>query len=212
MSDADPWIDVVIEDPRWGAVGLDAVAEAAAGAALRHLGRDPRAFEVVVLGCDDARIGALNAASRGIERPTNVLAWPSAARDPAHPPEDGPLGDVALSYDTCAAEALAQGKGLGDHATHLVAHAVLHLLGFDHDDDIAASLMEGHERTILRGMGLPIPTPPTTPRAAALSPAPLRAAPLGIPFRDDAGSDGRARRRSAGGPRSAAPRAPLAPP
>ncbi len=176
MSDADPWIDVVIEDPRWGAVGLDAVAEAAAGAALRHLGRDPRAFEVVVLGCDDARIGALNAASRGIERPTNVLAWPSAARDPAHPPEDGPLGDVALSYDTCAAEALAQGKGLGDHATHLVAHAVLHLLGFDHDDDIAASLMEGHERTILRGMGLPNPyaAHDAEGRCALARPAPSR--------------------------------------
>ena len=157
MSEPEPWIEVVVEDPRWEAMGLDTIAEAAAGAVLRHLGRDPRAFEIAVLGADDARIRALNAAFRARARPTNVLAWPSAARDPAHPPEGGALGDVALSYDTCAAEARAQGKALADHATHLVAHAVLHLLGFDHDDEAAAALMEGHERTILRGMGLPDP-------------------------------------------------------
>ena len=177
---SEPWIDVVIEDPRWEAAGLARLAEAAAGAVLRHSGRDPRAFEIAVLGCDDARIGALNAAFRGQGRPTNVLAWPSAARDPARPPEGGPLGDVALSYDTCAAQARAQGKSLGDHAVHLVVHAVLHLLGFDHDDDAAAALMEGRERTILEAMGLP---DPYADREAADREAkdgpPVRAVPTG---------------------------------
>ena len=157
MSDPEPWIEVVIEDPRWEVAGLAALAEGAAGAVLRHLGRDPRAFEVAVLGADDARLAALNRTFRGVDRPTNVLAWPSAERDPAHVPEGGPLGDVALSFGTCAAEARDRNKALGDHATHLVAHAVLHLLGFDHDDEAAAALMEDHERTILRAMGLPDP-------------------------------------------------------
>lgn len=156
----DPWIEVVVEDPRWEAVGLARLAEAAAGAVLRHLGRDPRAFEIAVLGADDARLAALNAAFRGADRPTNVLAWPAEARDPLDPPEGGPLGDVGLSFDTCAAEARAQGKALADHAVHLVAHAVLHLLGFDHDDEAAAALMEGHETTILACMGLPDPYAP----------------------------------------------------
>ena len=121
-----------------------------------------------MLGCDDARIAGLNAAFRGREAPTNVLAWPSVARDPAVPPVEGALGDVALSYDTCAREAEAQGKALVDHATHLVAHAVLHLLGHDHDTDNAAALMEGHERTILASMGL---SDPYAPQPAPREPA-----------------------------------------
>ena len=158
MSEAsDPWIEVVVEDPRWEGAGLPALAEGAAAAALRHLRLDPGAFEVAVLGCDDARAAALNAAFRGVERPTNVLAWPARALDPAAPPAGGPLGDVALSYDRCAAEARAQAKPLAHHASHLVVHAVLHLLGHDHAGEGEAALMEGLERTILAGMGIPDP-------------------------------------------------------
>ena len=161
-------VDVVIEDPRWEAAGLEALARAAATATLEHAGLAPGAFEIAVLGCDDARIAALNGAFRGRDAPTNVLAWPSEARDPARPPTGGALGDVALSFDNCAREARAQGKPLEDHATHLVTHAVLHLLGHDHDADDAAALMEGHERTILQCMGLSDPyAPEPAPREAA---------------------------------------------
>ena len=179
VSEPEPWIEVVVEDPRWEEAGLAALAEGAAGAVLRHLGRDPEAFEIAVLGADDARLAALNAAFRGAPRPTNVLAWPSAPRDPASPPEGGGLGDVALSFDTCEAEAGAQGKRLADHASHLLVHAVLHLMGYDHDDEAAAALMEGAETTILGAMGLPDPYAahddegagpvPGEPRASAAS-------------------------------------------
>lgn len=162
-------VEVVIEDPRWEAAGLEALAQDAVAGVLRHLGRDPRDFEVAVLGGDDARVASLNAAFRGREAPTNVLAWPSAARDPARPPEGGALGDVALSYDTCAAEAAAQGKALPAHATHLIVHAVLHLLGHDHGTDAEASLMEDHERAILAAMGLPDPYAPPSGPAGALA-------------------------------------------
>lgn len=175
-EDEDGPVEVVIEDARWEAASLDRLARAAATAALRDAGMDPAACEIAVLGCDDARIAALNGAFRGREAPTNVLAWPSAARDPARPPEGGALGDVALSFDTCAAEARAQGKRLEDHATHLVVHAVLHLLGHDHDHDDAAALMEGRERTILGAMGLPDPYAPGAPSGGAHPEAPHRRA------------------------------------
>ena len=159
MSDA-AGVEVVLEDARWEAVGLARIAEAAGRAALADAGLDPDACEVVVLGCDDARIAVLNESFRGRAAPTNVLAWPSQERDAAGPPPTGPLGDVAIAYETCAAESQGQGKTLEEHATHLLVHAVLHLLGHDHEDDDAARLMEGREVAILCSLGKPDPYVP----------------------------------------------------
>ena len=158
MSDGDP-VDVVIEDPRWETTDLPRVAAAAARATLADSGLDPDACEIVVLGCGDPRIAALNGAFRGREAPTNVLAWPSEARDPAAPAA-GFLGDVALAFDTCDGEAREQGKPLEEHAMHLVAHAILHLLGHDHEEEGAARLMEAREVAILDSLGLPDPYVP----------------------------------------------------
>ncbi len=149
-------VDVLIEDSAWEDAGLADLAERAARAALADAALDPDAHEIALLGCDDARIAALNEAFRGRAAPTNVLSWPAAALRPgdAPPPE---LGDVAIAHGTCAREAAAQGKALDAHAAHLIVHAVLHLLGHDHVDDAGAALMEGAERRILAGMGLPDP-------------------------------------------------------
>ena len=71
----DTRVDTLIEDDRWEAADLPALAEAAAAAVLAHLGLG--AHEIALLGCDDARIAALNADFRGKARPTNVLSWPA---------------------------------------------------------------------------------------------------------------------------------------
>lgn len=160
--------DTMSEDDRW--TTLDALAEAAAQATLMHLDLDPAQFEIAVLGCDDARIAALNADFRGKVTPTNVLSWPSedlaAEEDGGLPdlpdPEDNPeephhLGDIALAYDTCAREAADQGKPFEQHVTHLIVHGVLHLLGYDHMRDQDATLMERKEVEILGKFGLPDP-------------------------------------------------------
>ena len=162
--------DTILEDPRWDAVALDRLAEEAARAALAHLGLDPAGFEIAVLGCDDARIAALNADFRGKPQPTNVLSWPSeergAAADGAMPRLPGPqgaamapeeLGDIAIAWDTCTREALAAGKPLAAHVTHLIVHATLHLLGYDHVRDLDATLMETTETEILGKLGHPDP-------------------------------------------------------
>ncbi|MDR9394339.1 MAG: rRNA maturation RNase YbeY [Roseovarius sp.] len=158
--------DTLVEDDRWAALDLPGLAERAAAAALRHLDLDPADWEISLLGCDDARIAALNADFRGKARPTNVLSWPSAERaapqDGARPGPpgmvtDGELGDIAIAYDTCAAEAEAAGLPLADHVMHLLVHAVLHLLGYDHIRDQDATLMEATEVSILGKLGIDDP-------------------------------------------------------
>jgi probable rRNA maturation factor len=152
--------DTILDDDRWA--DLPALAEAAATAALRGLGLAPEGFQIAILGCDDARIAVLNADFRDKPQPTNVLSWPSEDRDPHDLPEGDAadpeeLGDIAIAYDTCAAEAAAQGKPFADHVTHLIVHATLHLLGHDHIDDAEAAEMEELEVRILDTLGIPDP-------------------------------------------------------
>lgn len=161
-------IDVVIEDPRWNALDLDALAQRAITAALAYQSLDPDAAEVTVMGCDDARIAALNADFRGKPAATNVLSWPADERGaqddgddplPVAPDFDGTLelGDIAISYDTCLSEAQAAMKPVDDHVTHLIVHGLLHLLGYDHERDADATLMERIEAEILGKLGLDNP-------------------------------------------------------
>lgn len=159
-------IDCIIEDERWTALGLEDLAERAARETLAHLGLDPADFEIALLACDDARIAELNTEFRDKPTPTNVLSWPSEERGMEQPgavpdrPDPGPdseLGDIAIAWETCDREAREAGKSAQDHATHLIVHAVLHLLGYDHVRDLDATLMEQVEVDILGKMGLPDP-------------------------------------------------------
>jgi len=156
--------DVIIEDDRWEAVGLAALAERGVAAALAHQGLAPGNWEVSVLACGDARIAALNDDFRGKAQATNVLSWPSAERGPAEsgarpdsPVGDPELGDIAIAWETCAREAAQAGRPLADHATHLIVHGTLHLLGYDHVREADGDLMEAAETAILAGLGLPDP-------------------------------------------------------
>jgi probable rRNA maturation factor len=162
-------VETVIEDKRWEAIGLAALAERGATAALKGVGLATAGFSVSVMGCDDARIAALNADFRGKPIPTNVLSWPSeeraseAAGEPPDLPEPGSaddpesLGDIAIAWETCVREAGEQGKSVTDHVTHLLVHAVLHLLGYDHVEDDDAVLMEALEVRILASLGVSDP-------------------------------------------------------
>lgn len=162
-------IDILIEAPEWEAIGLQALADAACVAALTGLNLTPQNFALSILACDDARIATLNTEFRGKPTPTNVLSWPSEDRAPdasgampdlPQPDSNGPpeeLGDLALAYQTCAREAADGNKPLADHVTHLIVHGLLHCLGFDHETDADAELMEGLETQILARLGVPDP-------------------------------------------------------
>ncbi|MDX2485598.1 MAG: rRNA maturation RNase YbeY [Pseudodonghicola sp.] len=161
-------VDLTIEDPAWQALDLHRLASRACDATLAHLRLDPEACEIALLACDDDRIAVLNADFRGKPQPTNVLSWPAedlapeeAGATPAAPAPDFSgdiaLGDIAIAYGTCAREAEEQGKPLADHATHLIVHGLLHLLGYDHIRDPDATVMERLEVEILGSLGLDDP-------------------------------------------------------
>jgi probable rRNA maturation factor len=162
-------VETVIEEARWETVGLETLAESAARAALEGLGLPVAGFSICVMGCDDARIAVLNAEFRGKPTPTNVLSWPAEdlssevagdapdRPDPGTPDDPAGLGDIAIAYETCLREATEQGKTVHDHVTHLVIHAILHLLGYDHVDDADAALMEAAEVRILASLGVADP-------------------------------------------------------
>jgi probable rRNA maturation factor len=110
---------------------------------------------VGVILTDDAEQRRLNRDYRGKDASTNVLSFPMG--DPVPGGGAVMLGDVVLAFETVAREAAEQNKPLADHLRHLVVHGVLHLLGFDHENDMEAEVMEGREREILAGLGVPDP-------------------------------------------------------
>ncbi len=88
-----------------------------------------------------------------------MLSFPAGAAPDLSAP--ALLGDVVLGCETIAAEARAQGKSMADHVRHMMVHGVLHLLGYDHEDDAAAEAMERLETEVLAGLGVADPYDPT---------------------------------------------------
>jgi probable rRNA maturation factor len=146
MQDVD--IDIRLESPLWA--GALADCEALVTRAIEAAMQAERAGgAVALLLADDEALRELNARWRGKETATNVLSFPA--------PEGFGLGDIALAFETVAAEAQAQGKSLAAHASHLIVHGFLHLLGYDHEDEGEAVEMEARERAILATLGVADP-------------------------------------------------------
>jgi probable rRNA maturation factor len=113
--------------------------------------------ELSLLFTDDATIAALNRDWRGKPKPTNVLSFPAAAVEKPTGRSAIPLGDIVFGFETMAKEAAEAGLTLTDHITHLLVHGFLHLLGYDHEDDAAATAMEQLETAILARLGIADP-------------------------------------------------------
>ena len=115
--------------------------------------------EISVVLADDAMIQDLNAQYRQKNVPTNVLSFPAMEMHEGKRQQDDKmplqvLGDVILSLDTLICEANNQEKPLRDHFCHLLAHGILHLLGYDHITDDEAKRMEAKEIKILQQIGI----------------------------------------------------------
>lgn len=170
-GDSEPLVDLAVEEPAWERMlpDLEATATAAARLALEAAGLDRDRYSVTLLACDDARITALNREFRGKAAPTNVLSWPAFPLAPARPGERPPpprapatagripLGDVAIALQTVTRESESGGLPLKSHVVHLILHGCLHLLGYDHETEPDAELMEDLERRALAEAGIPDP-------------------------------------------------------
>lgn len=125
----------------------------------------PTAVEVAVRLTSDDEVQALNRQYRQKDKPTNVLSFPMIQPDllesVSQNSDDGELllGDIVLAHGVCAAEAAERGISVADHATHLIVHGTLHLLGYDHMGDAEAEAMEDMERAALDQLGLHDPYP-----------------------------------------------------
>jgi probable rRNA maturation factor len=103
--------------------------------------------EVSVRIVDNAEMMALNQRYRQKPDPTNVLSFPASLPAGCDYPL---LGDIVLAASVITQEALKQHKSPISHWAHMVIHGTLHLLGFDHETDIAATQMEALEIKILQ--------------------------------------------------------------
>lgn len=149
-------LDIMIEAGDWSRLDdAEALAQKAAEAALAVTYEADGEFEASVMLTDDAQIRELNRTWRNKDKPTNVLSFPA----PEQPGLGGPrhLGDIALAYETLVRESEEESKELAHHFAHLIVHGVLHLLGYDHEVEAEADIMEGLEVKALATLGIANP-------------------------------------------------------
>lgn len=108
--------------------------------------------ELSVALVGDAEIHALNHNYRGKDRPTDVLAFALREGEDAHVHADV-LGDVVISLDTAARQAAVRGHSAAQEVRFLLAHGILHLLGYDHERSPSdARRMFAKQRAILKAL------------------------------------------------------------
>ena len=154
--DADPdW-----DSRNWAELARNAATSAIAESAFPQLGLGARSVELGVRLTNDEEVRALNAEWRGKDKATNVLSFPMAEADELDDARAGPelmLGDIVLARGVCVAEAADKAISIEAHASHLLVHGTLHLLGYDHGDDDTAADMEAREIRALARLGIADP-------------------------------------------------------
>lgn len=142
-------LELRVDDARWHDLAeLGALISQAleAGAKISSVRGD-----ISLLLTDNDALQALNRDFRSLNKPTDVLSFPASEIERPF------LGDIAIAYGVAAKDASAQGKPLADHLAHLLIHGLLHLAGFDHQNDTEAEEMEAMERKALANIGLSDP-------------------------------------------------------
>lgn len=151
--------DVLIEAGNWpDPTQLGPLLKGALDAILAEIDAEPAEdeCELSIVFTNDEAIQALNRNWRSKDNPTNVLSFPAFDIEPG---DDMPpvMGDIILAYETVAHEAGLEGKAFKHHLSHLIVHGFLHLLGYDHETEEEAELMEATEIRILERLSIPNP-------------------------------------------------------
>jgi len=120
--------------------------------AITALTKKMPSAEITIRIVDKDEMTELNSTYRQKNKPTNVLSFPFDM--PEELEEDTPLlGDIVICAAVIAEEAIAQEKSAEAHWAHMVVHGILHLLGYDHEQDQDAEVMEAEEIKILHSLG-----------------------------------------------------------
>lgn len=125
---------------------------------LKAQGLDEETGVALVL-IDEQQMTELNEAHMGKEGPTDVLSFPIETATPESPPKRPPggppveLGDVFISPSVVRRNAQRQGVPFDDELALMVVHGLLHLLGWDHEEEADADRMESRERELLARIG-----------------------------------------------------------
>ena len=165
--------EVIIEADHWNEIGrVDRLVHNACQAVSSHkIGlnvRSPRRVTVVL--STNNNIAKLNGQFRGKPTPTNVLSFPASASADPHEETVDYIGDIIMAAETTFDEARKLKIPPAHHLQHLVVHALLHLLGYDHADDRTAIEMETLETKILATLSIPDPYANATATDNELSP------------------------------------------
>ena len=155
-------VDLIMEDARWETLNLLHIANAAFEETLSHLNMSSEIFICCILACNSKKIKRLNAKFRGKNSCTNVLSFPSAKKNCKVKSSSRfetnvgafELGDIAIAFEVCKKEADISEIDFEHHVYHLVIHSLLHLLGYDHEEEKNAAEMEKIEVQVLANIGI----------------------------------------------------------
>jgi len=159
LTREEPWP----ADTDWDALAARATRAAIGLTPYGELLTTAATVEISVRLTSDEEVRTLNAQYRQKDKPTNVLSFPMVQPDlidtVSQNSDDGELllGDIVLAHGVCEREAAERGIPVEAHATHLMVHGVLHLLGYDHMADDEAEAMEELERQALASLGIADP-------------------------------------------------------
>jgi len=119
------------------------------GAFVLRMENAPDAIELSIALVDDVEMAHLNEQYRGVEGPTDVLSFGCDDPCPAASDEPIALGDVIIAPEVALRQAAELGTTVEDELDLLLVHGTLHLLGYDHEDDADAAVMQARERVVL---------------------------------------------------------------
>jgi probable rRNA maturation factor len=154
----EPW-----PEGDWEALAARAVLAAISASSHGDIAQGSYATEISVRLTSDDEVQTLNREYRQKDKPTNVLSFPMIQPDlldGLDNSDDGEvlLGDIVLAHGVTQREAEEKGVTLEEHATHLIVHGTLHLLGLDHElGEAEAEAMEETERAALGTLGISDP-------------------------------------------------------
>ena len=163
------YLDIIIDDDRWLVNDIEDFADIVFSKTLEYVLENGlcksldigKPIRVCLCLNNDYEVQKLNSEFRGKDKPTNVLSFANIDDDDFLPSlafeEEIELGDIIMAIETLQSEASQKGILLKDHFAHLLIHGLLHLFGYDHQDDNEADEMEGFEINILKLMGIANP-------------------------------------------------------